>query len=196
MFTALVFLEIQSRTAEHTEHTLVTWNLRWRALIKLNHKQHPARLISLSLSLFNSPSLHPLRLPISTPCHFLTLFLCLFFFLPSPLSLPSWAAELTAHLALTHRAYCGRSIVTNIAHGSYIKRIKPGCKQTIYTVYSRIFALHLLTCNLCCKKRKYLTGYKYPGAHLKYIFFHLYYLFIFVCVVKLKVRTWRLTTCR
>ncbi len=47
MLTALLFLEIQNRTAEHTEHTLVTWNLRWRALIKLNHKQQPARLSSL-----------------------------------------------------------------------------------------------------------------------------------------------------
>lgn len=104
MLTALLFLEIQNRTAEHT---LVTWNLRWRALIKLNHKQHPAQLISHSLcSLFNSPSLSPLlHRAICTTCHCLTVFLCFFSFLPSPISLPSWAAELTAHLALAHRAH-------------------------------------------------------------------------------------------
>lgn len=81
-------------------------------------------------------------MPICTTCHFLALLLCCSSFLPSPVSLPSWAAELTAHLAPAHRAHSergGRSIVTNTAHSSYIKRIRHGCKQTINAAYSHIF---------------------------------------------------------
>lgn len=31
--------------------------------------------------------------------------------------------------------------MTNIAHGSYIKRIRHGCKQSFHVAYSRIFTL-------------------------------------------------------
>lgn len=93
MLTALLFLKIQNRTAEHTERTLVTWNLRWRALIKLSHKQHPAQLISLSDSLFNSPShpafLHGPNLILATFLHSL---LCLSF-LPNLSSLPTFVGS-------------------------------------------------------------------------------------------------------
>lgn len=151
MLTARLFLEIQNRTAEHTEHTLVTWNLRWRALIKLNHKQHPARLISLSspssCAPFHSPSpphllptSHIYYLPLSYT-RSLSLF-CSYPLLSPPLYLrgqqslqPIW------HRLTGPTLSWGRSIVTNTAHGSYIKRIRHGCKQTIYAAYSRIFTL-------------------------------------------------------
>lgn len=145
LLTALLFLEIQNRTTEHTEYTLVTWNLRWRALIKLNHKQHPARLISLfSLSLcslFNSPS------PPPHPYLQLATFLHSFFvsFSSYPLLSPYLCGQQSLQ-PIWHRLTGphselggGGSIVTNTAHGSYIKRIRHGCKQTIYTAFSHIF---------------------------------------------------------
>lgn len=143
MLTALLFLEIQNRTAEHTEHTLVTWNLRWRALIKLNQKQHPACFISLfSLPFcltppFFCPSSTP---PIYTTCH--TFFVSFSsYLLLSPYLRGQQSLQPIWHWLTGPTLSWGRSIVTNIAHGSYIKRIRHGCKQTIYMAYSHIFTL-------------------------------------------------------
>lgn len=129
MLTALLFQEIRNGAAEHTERSLVTWNVRWRALIKLSHKRHPAWIISAFLSIW-LPPLSPLL--VLHPAHICDLALSsTLSTLSSPLSLPLWAAELTAHLALTHRSHSelGRSIVTNSAHGSYIKWIRHGGKH-------------------------------------------------------------------
>lgn len=82
------------------------------------------------------------NLPICATCHLLTVFLCLFLFIPFSLypcgqqSLqPIW------HWLTRPTLSEGRSIVTNAAHGSYIKRIKYGCCQTLYRPYKHTSAL-------------------------------------------------------
>lgn len=116
--------------------------LRWRLLMKLSHQQHPLRLFSLSLSFF----LHSSRPPLC-PYLLLATFLHSFFvsFSSYPLLSPYLRGQQSLqpiwHWLTGLTLSWGRSIVTNIAHGSYIKRIRHGCKQTIYTAYSRISTL-------------------------------------------------------
>uniref|UniRef100_A0A3B3D592 Uncharacterized protein n=1 Tax=Oryzias melastigma TaxID=30732 RepID=A0A3B3D592_ORYME len=114
-------------------------------LPKSSRSAHLSLRSLFSPGLFEPPPpflhlLHPARIYYLP----LTLVLCFFFFLPSPLSVSSWAAELTAHLALAHRALSEpeRSIVTNTAHGSNIKTIRHGCRQTVCSAH--VPALHVL----------------------------------------------------
>lgn len=101
-------------TSLHSGHMNSDGDFWWSSAISSIHSGS-----SLSLSFFLHSSLPPLP-PISTTCHLLTLFLCLFFFLPSPLSLPSWAAELTAHLALTHRAHSELGEINSDKHCTWL----------------------------------------------------------------------------